>query len=175
LGFDDWWEDVPRNSVSRVRPRAGHRRGPGRLPVRDPGGEVHAALAGRFRFAVRSVVDLPCVGDWVCIRHPAPGGPAVIRDVLPAADVPAAQMPRESHGISDDCGQHRSVAFIVQGCPYDFNVPRLDRYLVVAIDGRIEHRIVLSKTDLISPEDLERFQAEIRAAGITAHGHSAQQ
>ena len=36
------------------------------------------------------------------------------------------------------------VAFIVQACEYDFNLRRLDRYLVMANEGQIEPWIVLT-------------------------------
>jgi len=57
----------------------------------------------------------------------------------------------------------------VQGCQYDFNLPRLDRYLVMVNDGRIEPQIILSKTDLISKEELTRRIDEIRNSGISAN------
>ena len=60
------------------------------------------------------------------------------------------------------------TAFIVQSCHYDFNLHRLDRYLVMAGDGGIEPVLVLTKTDLVTPEELEKTVAVIRQAGITA-------
>jgi ribosome biogenesis GTPase len=60
------------------------------------------------------------------------------------------------------------VAFIVQSCHFDFNVRRLERYLVMTRDGHIEPVILLTKTDLISPEALEDLLARIRHAGIVA-------
>jgi ribosome biogenesis GTPase len=60
------------------------------------------------------------------------------------------------------------VAFIVQSCHYDFNIARLDRYLVMVREGRIEPRIVLTKIDLIAPEELEQKAALIAQAGISA-------
>jgi len=63
------------------------------------------------------------------------------------------------------------VAFIVQGCKHDFNLPRLDRYMVMVKEGGIEPQIVLSKIDLVSPEKLERLAGEIRALGVTAPIH----
>jgi ribosome biogenesis GTPase len=58
------------------------------------------------------------------------------------------------------------AAFIVQSCHYDFNVRRLDRYLVMAHDGGIQPFIVLTKSDLIPPGELEQEIAAIRGAGI---------
>jgi len=56
------------------------------------------------------------------------------------------------------------VAFIVQSCPFDFNVKRMDRYLVMAADGGVDPIIVLTKTDLIASEELERKIAAITAS-----------
>jgi ribosome biogenesis GTPase len=60
------------------------------------------------------------------------------------------------------------VAFIVQSCHYDFNVPRLERYLVMVSEGHIEPIILLTKTDLISPEALDQLAGQIRQTGIRA-------
>ena len=60
------------------------------------------------------------------------------------------------------------VAFIVQSCHFDFNVRRLERYLVMVKDGHIEPVVILTKTDLVSPEDLDRLIARIRRAGLEA-------
>jgi ribosome biogenesis GTPase len=59
------------------------------------------------------------------------------------------------------------TVFIVQSCHKDFNVSRLERYLVMANEGTVEPLLVLSKTDLVSTEQLEQLISAIRAAGIT--------
>ncbi len=168
LGFDAWFEERAGNAlregqcvarVTAVDRDAYH--------VRNAHAEVRAELAGRFRFAIRSVVDLPCVGDWVCARWPVSGGLAILHAVLPRRTV----LRRKSPGKSVDfqmIAANIDVAFVVQGCPYDVNMARLDRYLVMANDGRIEPQIVLSKTDLISPDELARVLDEIGSSGISA-------
>ena len=60
------------------------------------------------------------------------------------------------------------VAFIMQACEYDFNLGRLDRYLVMANEGAIEPWIILTKTDLISPEQLEQVVGQVRRTHTTA-------
>jgi ribosome biogenesis GTPase len=59
------------------------------------------------------------------------------------------------------------IAFIVQSCHFDFNLPRMNRYLVMAADGRVEPIVILAKTDLISHDELQQKLAAIRQAGIT--------
>jgi ribosome biogenesis GTPase len=48
------------------------------------------------------------------------------------------------------------TAFIVQSCHFDFNPHRLDRYLVMAADGHVEPVVILTKTDLISRDELDQ-------------------
>jgi len=62
---------------------------------------------------------------------------------------------------------HLDIAFIVQSCHYDFNIRRLDRYLVAANEGHIEPIVILSKTDLVTHEELGGLIEKIRGAGIS--------
>jgi ribosome biogenesis GTPase len=167
LGFDNWFEEhaadllQPGHCIGRVA--AVDR---GTFLVRTQNAEIHAELAGKLRFRIQSTTDLPCVGDWVCVQWTSSDGPAIIHDVLPRKTF----LRRKSPGRSTDLqmiAANIDVAFIVQGCQYDFNMPRLDRYLVMANDGRIEPQIVLSKTDLISEEELTRRIDQIRNSGIS--------
>jgi ribosome biogenesis GTPase len=168
LGFDDWFAQ---RAVGLLQPALC----PARVTavdrdaflVRNPEGESRAELAGKFRFTVQSALDLPCVGDWVGVQWPVSGGPALIHQVLPRKTF----LRRKTPGKAVDfqmIAANLDVAFIIQAVPHDFNIPRLDRYLVMANEGRIAPQIVLSKTDLIAAEELARLVAEIRAAGITA-------
>jgi ribosome biogenesis GTPase len=60
------------------------------------------------------------------------------------------------------------AAFIVQSCHFDFNLRRMDRYLVMATDGHVEPIVILTKTDLISRDELEEKLSAIRQTGISA-------
>ena len=57
---------------------------------------------------------------------------------------------------------------IVQSCHFDFNLKRLERYLVMVRDGGADPCVLLTKTDLVGPAVLASQLAEIRAAGVTA-------
>ena len=168
LGFDNWFEEHAANS-----PQPGHcvarvtAVDRGTFLVRDQDSETHAELAGKFRFAIQFAVDLPCVGDWVRVQWQSSGGPAIIHEVLPRKTFLRRKCPGKSVDFQM-IAANIDLAFIVQGCQYDFNIRRLDRYLVMTHDGHIEPQIVLSKTDLTSREDLARLIAEIRNAGISA-------
>ena len=55
------------------------------------------------------------------------------------------------------------TAFIVQSLDSNYNPRRLERYLVMVQDGNIQPVVLLSKSDLLSPAELEEKKAEIRA------------
>jgi ribosome biogenesis GTPase len=59
------------------------------------------------------------------------------------------------------------TVIIVQSCHYDFNLKRLERYLVMVRDGGADPCVLLTKTDLVEPEVVASQLAEIRAAGVT--------
>ena len=168
LGFDEW---VKQHSAAVLQPRQTIARVTAvdrdAFLVRDHQAETYAELAGKFRFAVQSAVDLPCVGDWVCVQSHATGGPTIIQCVVPRK----THLRRKCPGKTVDfqmIAANIDIAFIVQACGYDFNIRRLDRYLVMANEGHIEPRIVMSKTDLISPAELEGIVAQIKSTGISA-------
>ncbi|MFH1998864.1 MAG: ribosome small subunit-dependent GTPase A [Planctomycetota bacterium] len=138
----------------------------GAFLVRDERDETVAELSGKFRFAVESSPDLPCVGDWVCVDHTSPAL-AIIQAVLPRRTFLRRKCPGKAVDFQM-IATNLDVVFIVQSCHYDFNIRRLERYLVAANEGDIEPIVVLSKTDLISHEELEGMLEKIRDAGIAA-------
>jgi ribosome biogenesis GTPase len=139
----------------------------GRYVVRDEQGEVPAELTGKFLYTAASSVDMPCVGDWVCVQYHDADTFASIHDIVPRRSF----LRRKSPGKNIDfqmIAANIDVAFIVQSCHFDFNVRRLERYLVMVNEGHIEPVLLLTKTDLVGAAELERMLAQIRSAGITA-------
>jgi ribosome biogenesis GTPase len=138
----------------------------GRYVVRDEHGEVPAELTGKFLYTAASSVDMPCVGDWVCVQYHDADTFASIHDVVPRRSF----LRRKSPGKNIDfqmIAANIDVAFIVQSCHFDFNVRRLERYLVMVNEGHIKPVLLLTKSDLVSADELARMVAKIRAAGIT--------
>jgi ribosome biogenesis GTPase len=138
----------------------------GQCIIRNEHGEVTAKATNKFMCTTKSTKDMPCVGDWVCVDYNNSENSAIIHTVLPRKSF----LRRKTSGKSRT---HQMIAanidtvFIVQSCHKDFNVSRLERYLVMANEGTVEPLLVLSKTDLVSTEQLEQLISAIRAAGIT--------
>jgi len=168
LGFDHWFEAQIGGSGQRdhgiARVTAVDR---GAYLVRNEFREIPAELAGKFRFRAESSLDFPCVGDWITAQYHNSDTSAIIHGVLPRKTL----LRRKCAGENVDfqmIAANIDIAFIVQSCHFDFNLRRLDRYLVMAADGRVEPMIILTKTDLISCDELERTLEAIRLSGITA-------
>ena len=169
LGFDDWFAQ---HSAALLQPGHGIARVTAvdrdAFLVRNQDVETYAELAGKFRFAVEAVGDLPCVGDWVCVQRHASGGPAMIHSVLPRKTFLRRKRPGKTVDFQM-IAANLDVALIVQACGYDFNLDRLDRYLVMASEGAIEPRVLLTKTDLVSPGELERTIGQVQSRYPSAH------
>lgn len=127
--------------------------------------EVPAKLTGRAAYVCESPADLPCVGDWVHVKHHDSGTHASILDVLPRQSFLRRKKPGDTVEFQM-IAANIDVALIVQSCHFDFNVRRLERYLVMASEGHIEPVVLLTKTDLITPVALEQLVSQIRHAGI---------
>jgi ribosome biogenesis GTPase len=168
LGFDQWFEEhiSELHQVDRgiARISAVDR---GAYLIRNETGEVPAELAGKFFYQIESSVELPCVGDWVTVQYYNDDAEAIIHGVFPRKTF----LRRKTAGVNVDfqmIAANIDSAFIVQSCHFDFNPRRMDRYLVMAADGKVEPIVILTKTDLISHDELEQKLAVTRSTAITA-------
>ncbi|MBS1169882.1 MAG: GTPase EngC [Burkholderiaceae bacterium] len=137
-----------------------------RYLIMNADGELPAVLTGRFAHMHPSPGDFPCVGDWVQVQYFDDATHAAIHAVQPRRSFLRRRLPGERIGFQM-IAANIDTAFIVQSCHFDFNLPRLERYLVMAKDGKIEPVVVLTKTDLIDPEALVQLVGQIRHAGIS--------
>ena len=136
-----------------------------RYLIRDEHGELPAELTGRLQFVAESSTDLPCVGDWVCARFQDARSHATVHGVLPRKSF----LRRKAPGKDIDfqmIAANIDVAFVIQSCHFDFNVRRLERYLVMVREGHIEPVLLLTKIDLVGALELESLIGRIRLAGI---------
>jgi ribosome biogenesis GTPase / thiamine phosphate phosphatase len=167
LGFDNWFQqqwDKLRSPLSVARITRVDR---DRYLVRNEQGEVQAEPTGKLLYSVDSSQDLPCVGDWALVQYYNDGNLAIIHDLLPRRTF----LRRKAAGKKIDyqmIASNIDIAFIVQSCDYNFNIRRMERYLVMVNDGHIEATILLSKSDLVSAEELKKRFIEIDKACIHA-------
>ncbi len=166
FGWDEWFE-----AMAHEKGLTEHRLARvvavdrDRFLVINESGEFRAKLAGRFLYMAGESVDFPCVGDWVYIQYSSSDMYGIIHDVIPRKSV----LRRKAAGDVVEyqmIASNIDVALIVQSCHFDFNVNRLERYLVMVRNGNVYPVILLTKTDLISPETLPQLAEQISSAGI---------
>jgi ribosome biogenesis GTPase len=130
--------------------------------VRGERGDVLASVRGKVRDLEISG-GMPAVGDWVAVCD-APGGRAAIEAVLPRRTKISRKTPwlkAEEHTLVANV----DTVFLVAGLDGDFNVRRLERYLVTAWESGAEPVVVLTKLDLCGDPTLIA-QAEATAVGV---------
>ena len=115
-------------------------------------GEIEAELSGKLLFGTDNEF-LPKVGDWVfCLKYDTMG---YITEVYPRINSLARKNPGKT-SEKQVLAANIDYALIVQGLDRDFNLMRLDRYLVQILANEISPIIVLNKADLVSDREIYR-------------------
>jgi ribosome biogenesis GTPase / thiamine phosphate phosphatase len=128
--------------------------------VLTEGGESLARVSGRLRHRADTRAEFPAVGDWVALEPAKDSGDARIAAVLPRHG-------RFSRRAAGDPTEEQVVAanvdtvFLVTGLDGDFNLRRIERYLLVGSESGASPVIVLNKADV--PADREAMAADVRA------------
>ena len=168
LGWSEWFEEQLKLQASHygtvARVAAVDR---DQLLLMNEAGTFRAKLSGRYMYRHHRSQELPCVGDWVCVERNLGHEIGFIQALLGRRTM----LRRKAAGDAIDyqmIAANVDYVIIVQSCHFDFNLKRLERYLVMVIDGGAEPYILLTKTDLIQQDILASQLAEIRGAGFTA-------
>jgi ribosome biogenesis GTPase len=166
FGWDSWFEGQvsklcdENKSVARVVSVDRNQ-----LLLAGENGSFRAKLSGKYRHESKSTSELPCVGDWVCVEKSESDEVGVVHKVFDRK----SYLRRKTAG---EVVEYQMIAanvdfvIIVQSCHYDFNLKRLERYLVMVKDGGAKPFILLTKTDLVAPEVLADQIAQIKNTGI---------
>jgi ribosome biogenesis GTPase / thiamine phosphate phosphatase len=154
---------------------------PGRVAVQHRGaydvlveeGEVRAGLPGRLLHDAGDTAALPAVGDWVAL-DPLLDSRSTIRAVLPRRTAFVRTAASDQHRISEQqvVAANVDTVFLVSALADDYNLRRLERYLVLAWESGAQPVVVLTKADLC--DDVEAAVAEVEsiAIGVPVHAVS---
>src|SRR5258705_2784666 len=116
-----------------------------RIYVED--GELDAITAGRLKHRARNRAELPAVGDWVAVRNRPEEDRGIIMAVLHRR---SAFTRRAGGHVTGEqvVAANVDVVFVVMGLDRDYNVRRLERYLVMARESGASPVVLLTKPDL---------------------------
>ncbi|MFB5759612.1 ribosome small subunit-dependent GTPase A [Paenibacillus medicaginis] len=136
-----------------------------KMKIMTSEGERWAAPSGKLRHETPEAAELPAVGDWVAAAYSATADDAVIHAVLPRK----SRISRQAAGFETKeqiISANVDTLFLVQALNGDFNVRRMERYLVMAWNSGVDPVIVLSKSDLCPDPDGYAAQMEMAAPGV---------
>jgi ribosome biogenesis GTPase len=131
-----------------------------RYIVKTTSGEFEAEITGNMRFTARSREDFPAVGDWVALML-YESDSAIIHKILPRFSIIKRQAVGQ-FGEIQIIATNIDYAFLVQAVDRDFNPNRLERYLTICNSSRVSPIIILSKTDLISREQIAEIMQNLK-------------
>jgi len=162
LGFDTWFQDKVEvgksNEFQIVRVISVNKNS---FVVSNGNDDIYAELTGKYLFNLTSLTDFPTVGDWVYTQIFDENSLAIIHDILPRKSL----LKRKTSGKNIEyqlIAANIDTAIIMQSLDSNFNLRRLERYLVMINEGNITPIIFLSKSDLISIDEAETKKNDIR-------------
>jgi len=161
IGFNDWLKSqldadkVAAHEIARVL--SVHKDS---YIVSNGFGEVFSELSGHLFYTASSSTDLPTAGDWVYADFYDDDTHAIIHGVIPRKTI----LKRKTAGKLVDfqlIAANIDVAFIIQSADCNFNLRRLERYLVMVNESGITPVILLSKCDLITQNEVDELKKSI--------------
>lgn len=143
LSLEEWQATVPVRVMAISR---------NRMHVAGEQGQQLLTVPGRWY--LRDAEELPTVGDWLLLDTEA-GQPQKLLQRKSLIRRKAAGQDAKWQLLAANV----DTLFIVTSCNHDFNLSRLERYLALALDARVEPVLVLTKADLVDNSQQYRRQA----------------
>jgi ribosome biogenesis GTPase len=125
-------------------------------------GDVSAEITGKLMFSADSPLDYPATGDWVIAQYYDKESFAIINEIVPRKSV----LKRKTSGKKVEfqlIATNIDTGLIVQSLDTNYNLRRLERYLVMINESDIQPVVLLSKSDLLPVNEIDKKVAEIHA------------
>jgi len=162
LGFDKWFRDntdpESMENLEIARVMAVHKDS---YTISNGENDLLAELVGKIIYSAASPLDYPAVGDWVFARYYDKNTFSIIHEILPRKSL----LKRKTSGKKIDfqlIASNVDTAFIIQSLDENFNLRRLERYLAMINESNIRPVALLSKSDLLSSEEIINRISEIK-------------
>ncbi|MFD3445897.1 ribosome small subunit-dependent GTPase A [Microbacteriaceae bacterium 4G12] len=163
LGWDEFFESQHTEvySVGRIVLEHKHL-----YRIVSDDGEYLGELTGKFRHSAEMKSDYPTVGDWVWMTKLPDEKKAIVHGVF-------SRKSSFSRQAAGDRTEEQIVAanvdyvFLVNALNRDFNLRRIERYLLLAYESGAVPVIVLTKQDLCEDADQKLAETEEIAMGVS--------
>jgi ribosome biogenesis GTPase len=175
FGWNSYWDHVLSQTLLPVRQLT-----PARViaqfshsyKIITPDGEHQADVTGRFEFNAVKRSDYPAVGDYVMVEKLTGESRSVIHEVLPRR---SAMVRKAAGNVIEDqiIGSNLDYLFIVNSLNQDFNIRKIERYLIAAWESGASPVVLLTKADLCEQPSHFVTEVEKAAPGVPVHLVSA--
>ena len=128
--------------------------------IRNGKNDVFAEITGKLMFNADTPLDHPAVGDWVYAQFFDNDSFAVIHEIVPRKSL----LKRKTSGKKIEfqlIAANIDTAMIIQSLDSNYNIRRLERYLVMINESNIHPLVLLSKSDLLAPDEIEKKITDI--------------
>ena len=125
-------------------------------------GDVSAEVTGKLMFSADSSLDYPATGDWVIAQYYDKNSFAIISEIVTRKSV----LKRKTSGKNIEfqlIATNIDTGLIVQSLDTNYNLRRLERYLVMVNESDIQPVVLLSKSDLLPVNEIDKKITEIQA------------
>ncbi|WP_243414772.1 ribosome small subunit-dependent GTPase A [Sporosalibacterium faouarense] len=132
-------------------------------------GEILGAISGKMQHNAIDREDYPAVGDWVIIdRTDQKTGNAIIHSIFPRKSKFSRKIAGNQAG-EQIIATNVDYLFICMSLNKDFNLRRLERYLIMAWEGGANPVVLLTKSDISDNIDERINDVESVAFGVNVH------
>ena len=130
--------------------------------INNGNGEVSAEVTGKLIFNADSPLDYPATGDWVLAQYFNNDSFAIISEIVPRKSM----LKRKTSGKKIEfqlIATNIDTGLIVQSLDTNYNLRRLERYLVMVNESDIQPVVLLSKSDLLPVGEIDKKVDEIHS------------
>ena len=120
-------------------------------------GEKSTILSNSFLNSIHNKSDIPAVGDWVALKKNKEVNTFYIQILFPRKN----KLSRKVAGAKSEeqiIASNIDIVFIVTSLDQDFNIRRLERYLIMVNEINAQIIIILNKIDKC--KDLNKYIKE---------------
>lgn len=161
LGFNKWFQDKTDSDkladyhIARVI--TVHKNS---YIVNNGKSDLFAEVSGKLTFDADSPLDYPAVGDWVYVQFFNDESFAIIHGIVPRKSLVARKTSGKKIAFQL-IAANIDTAIIIQSLDSNYNIRRLERYLVMINESDIHPVVLLSKSDLLTPDEMDKKKSDI--------------
>ena len=166
LGWDDFFQKQLEAAGPGLIPARVTAEYAGCYGVSFAGGEALASISGRFRHAAASKGEMPVVGDWVLLAGKPGDERLPIRAVLRRKSKLSRKAADGGKSPEQPIAANADTIFVVQGLDHNYNLRRLERFLVAVWESGAAPAVILNKADICDCAAERAAEAALRAPGV---------